>query len=71
MLLTFSVFVMTAIGGNNFQNYGYICEWIVGIWAGGDLLEEILVGLVRKYQISYDKVLRCNIIYQMYILLKH
>ena len=45
MLLTLSVFVLTAMGGENYWRYGIACEICLGIWAVGDGLEEIL-GLV-------------------------
>ena len=43
MLLTLSVFVLTAMGGENYEKYGRACEICVCIWAGGDIVEEILV----------------------------
>ena len=54
MLVTFSAFVMTSISGERFDQYGLICEICVCIWAGGDLIEEIISAFVISFHISLE-----------------
>ena len=49
ILLTFSWYVMTSVGGVNYSGFGRFCEIFVCIWAAGDLIEEVKSAVVSQF----------------------